>query len=96
MANGIDKAFMEQLKSKTDIVQVIGSYIPIKKNGGNHWACCPFHHERTPSFSINQDGQFYHCFGCHTGGDVIKFVQEYESLTFIDAVRLLAEKAGME
>ncbi len=96
MANGIDKAFMEQLKSKTDIVQVIGSYIPVKKNGGNHWACCPFHHERTPSFSINQDGQFYHCFGCHTGGDVIKFVQEYESLSFIDAVRLLAEKVGME
>ncbi len=96
MANGIDKAFMEQLKSKTDTVQVIGSYIPVKKNGGNHWACCPFHHERTPSFSINQDGQFYHCFGCHTGGDVIKFVQEYESLSFIDAVRLLAEKAGME
>ena len=96
MSPGFDKTFLEQLKSKTDIVQIISSYIPLQRKGNSHWACCPFHHEKTPSFCIDGEGQFYHCFGCGAGGDVIKFVQEYESLDFAGAVRLLAEKAKME
>lgn len=96
MSPGFDKTFLEQLKSKTDIVQIISSYIPLQRKGKSHWACCPFHHEKTPSFCIDGEGQFYHCFGCGAGGDVIKFVQEYESLDFAGAVRLLAEKAKME
>ena len=70
--------FMQELKAKNDIVDVIGSYVAIDRKGGNHWACCPFHHERTPSFAVNQSEQFYHCFGCGESGDVVKFVKEME------------------
>lgn len=94
MANkGFDTDFIEQLKSKSDIAEVIRSYIPLDQKGRNFWARCPFHHEKTPSFSVNQDGQFYHCFGCGKSGDVINFVMEMESLEFMDACRLLAERA---
>ena len=87
--------FLQQLKSKTDIVDVVSSYISLEKKGSNYWACCPFHHEKTPSFSVNQQDQFYHCFGCGVSGDVITFVQELESIDFIDAVKILAERVKM-
>ena len=86
---------MQQLKNKNDLVEVIGGYVHLEKKGGNYWACCPFHHEKTPSFSINAAEQFYHCFGCGVSGDVITFIREIESVDFIDAVRILAERAKL-
>ena len=92
---GIDAEFLRALKQKNDIVEVIRSYVPLDRKGGNHWACCPFHHEKTPSFSVSEGDQFYHCFGCGVSGDVVRFVQEIESTDFIGAVRILAARAKM-
>ncbi len=88
--------FLTTLKQKCDIVEVIGSYVALDRRGGQHWACCPFHHEKTASFAVNEADQFYHCFGCKESGDVIKFVQEIESTDFMGAVRILAARAKME
>lgn len=94
--NGFGTAFLEELKSRCDIVQVIGKYLSLEKKGRNYWGSCPFHHEKTPSFSVNPESQFYHCFGCGVSGDVIKFVEEMESVDFLGAVRLLCEQCGMK
>ena len=91
----VDPRYMEELKAKNNIVEVASSYVALDRKGGNHWACCPFHHERTPSFAINEADQFYHCFGCGVSGDVVKFVQEMESTDFMGAVRILAARAKM-
>lgn len=88
--------FIEKLKSKNDIVSIIGKYVHLEKKGKNYWACCPFHHEKTPSFSINEYEQFYHCFGCGESGDVITFLRKYENLEYGEAIKMLAENAGME
>ena len=88
-------AFLRALKQRSDIVEVIRSYVAVDRKGGNYWACCPFHHEKTPSFAVNESEQFYHCFGCQESGDVIKFVQEIESTDFMGAVRILAARAKM-
>ena len=90
---GIDPRFMQELKQKNNIVEVIGSYVALDRKGGNYWACCPFHHEKTPSFAVNEAEQFYHCFGCGVSGDVVMFVQEIESTDFMGAVRILAARA---
>lgn len=90
---GMDPRFMQELKQKNNIVEVIGSYIALDRKGGNYWACCPFHHEKTPSFAVNESEQFYHCFGCGVSGDVVRFVQEIESTDFLGAVRILAARA---
>ena len=90
-----DQEYLQQLKSKNDLVDVVGSYVHLEKKGANYWACCPFHHEKTPSFSVNAADQFYHCFGCGVSGDVITFIREIESVDFMDAVRILAERAKM-
>ena len=95
MPNGLDSEFLAKLKSKNDIVEVIGNYVSLEKKGSNYWACCPFHHEKTPSFSVNSIDQYYHCFGCGVSGDVVKFVMEMESVDFMDACKILADKAGM-
>ncbi|MBQ1302964.1 MAG: DNA primase [Firmicutes bacterium] len=87
---------VEQIKSNIDIVDVIGSYVPLKKAGSNYKGLCPFHGEKTPSFNVSQDKQFYHCFGCGAHGDVIIFVQQMENLDFLDAVEKLADRAGLE
>ena len=92
---GFDNKFIDELKIKNDIVDVVGRYVRLEQRGGNFWGKCPFHHEKTPSFSVNPNGQFYYCFGCHKSGDVINFVMEMESLDFNDAVKILAEKAKM-
>ncbi len=92
----VDPKFLEELRQKNEITEVISSYIPLNKKGNTHWACCPFHHERTPSFAVNEADQFYHCFGCSVSGNVIKFVQEMESTDFMGAVRILAARAKME
>lgn len=96
VSKGIDAEFLRALKQKNDIVEVVRSYVALDRKGGNHWACCPFHHERTPSFSVSENDQFYHCFGCGVSGDVVRFVQEIESTDFIGAVRILAARAKME
>src|SRR5579863_3543601 len=89
--------FVEQLKSSIDIVNVVGEYVRLKRVGatGRYTGLCPFHQEKTPSFSVNQTRQFYHCFGCHVGGDAIKFVMEVDGLTFIEALKLLSERSGI-
>lgn len=92
---GVDQEFLRTLKDKLNIVDVASAYFNLEKKGGNYWACCPFHHEKTASFSVNESGQFYHCFGCGASGDVIKLVSEMESLEFMDTVKLLAERAKL-
>ncbi len=88
--------FLRLLKEKNDLVEVIGSYVKLERKGSNYWACCPFHHEKTPSFSINSIDGYYHCFGCGASGNVLRFVQEYENLEFMQAVQILAKRAGLE
>lgn len=88
--------FIRVLKEKNDIVEVIGSYIKLERRGYNYWACCPFHHEKTPSFSVNAADKFYHCFGCGASGDVIGFVKNYENADFMQAVHILAARAKLE
>jgi len=88
--------FVDDLKSHLDIVQVVGERVPLRKAGGASWkGLCPFHGEKTPSFNVHADKQFFHCFGCGASGDVIEFVKRSDSLTFPDAVRQLAGRAGM-
>ena len=95
-SRGFDSRFMQELKQKNEIVDVISGYVSLDQKGNTPWACCPFHHERTPSFAVNQAEQFYHCFGCGVSGDVVKFVQEIESTDFMGAVRILAARAKMQ
>lgn len=88
--------FLITLKEKINIVDVASGYLTLERRGANYWACCPFHHEKTPSFAINEADQYYHCFGCGESGDVIKFVRELENIEFMDAVKLLAERVGLQ
>ena len=91
----IPESFLDQLNDRLDIVDVVSAYVPLKKRGSNHWGLCPFHHEKTPSFSVNESRQIFHCFGCGKGGGAISFVMEIENLSFPDAVHKLAEQVGM-
>ena len=95
MSQGFTPEFLEELKYKCDIVQIISQYVPLQKKGGRYFGCCPFHNEKTGSFCVNQSEGFYHCFGCGASGDVIKFIQEIESVGFFDAVKYLADKVGL-
>lgn len=94
MAGGFTPEFLEELKYKCDIVEVISQYVPLQKKGGRYFGCCPFHNEKTPSFCVNNG--WYHCFGCGASGDVVKFVMEMESVSFYDAVKILADKVGLQ
>jgi len=87
------QATLEQVRAANDIVDVIGTYIPLKRAGANFLALCPFHKEKTPSFNVNPQRQIFHCFGCHKGGNVFTFVREYENIDFVEAVRRLADRA---
>jgi DNA primase len=91
----IPRSFIETLLNRADIVQVINQRVPLKKAGSNYKACCPFHDEKTPSFNVNQQKQFYHCFGCGASGDALKFLMEYDGLPFVEAVETLASQYGM-
>ena len=84
---------LERIRAASDIVDIVGSYLPLKRAGARFTALCPFHKEKTPSFSVNPQLQIFHCFGCHKGGDVFAFVREFENLDFPEAVRRLAERA---
>jgi DNA primase len=93
MSGFFTPATLEQVRAASDIVDVIGSYVTLKRAGANFTALCPFHKEKTPSFNVNPQKQIFHCFGCHKGGDVFTFVKEYENIPFPDAVRRLADRA---
>lgn len=86
---------VEEIRSRNDIVSVIGSYIRLQKKGSNYMGLCPFHNEKTPSFSVSASKQMYHCFGCGVGGNVFTFIMEYENYSFLEALRFLAERAGI-
>jgi DNA primase len=93
MAGLFSSGVLEQIRAASDIVDVIGSYLPLKRAGANFTALCPFHKEKTPSFNVNPQRQIFYCFGCHKGGDVFTFVKEYESIDFVEAVKRLADRA---
>src|SRR5262245_45876191 len=95
MAGIIPPDKLEQIRSANDIVDVIGAVLPLKRAGANFTALCPFHKEKSPSFNVNPHRQTFHCFGCHKGGDVFTFIQEYESLSFVEAVKRLAERPSI-
>ncbi|MEI8063548.1 MAG: CHC2 zinc finger domain-containing protein, partial [Verrucomicrobiota bacterium] len=96
MSGRISDQIIEQVRTANDVVDVIGAYFPLKKAGANFRALCPFHKEKTPSFNVTPSKQIWHCFGCGAGGDVFKFVMQYESLDFLAAVRRLAERSGIK
>ena len=92
----IPEQFVDELVSRTDIVDLVGSYVRLNKKGNNYWGLCPFHSEKTASFSVSPDKQICYCFGCHKGGGAINFVMEVENLSFVDAVHNLAQRAGLQ
>ena len=96
MAGKIPSPFIDAVLARTDIVELIGARVPLRKAGKDYKACCPFHEERTPSFTVSSDKQFYHCFGCGMHGSAIGFLMEYERLSFVEAVTDLAARAGLE
>lgn len=85
-----------EVRSRNDIVDVVGSYVKLDKKGGNYWGLCPFHNENTPSFSVNGNKQIFHCFGCGEGGNVVTFIMKYENITFPEAIVSLAQRAGFQ
>ncbi len=91
----IPESFIQDLLARVDIVDLVDSYVPLKKAGANYAACCPFHNEKSPSFTVSPTKQFYHCFGCGAHGTAIGFVMEYQGMGFVDAVQELASRAGM-
>lgn len=95
MAGRFPPAWLDELRARSDLVQIVSAYVPLKKNGRNYWGLCPFHGEKTASFSVNAEQQFYYCFGCKAGGSVFTFIQEMEHLSFSEAVELLAERAHL-
>ncbi len=95
MSNRIPESFIQELVLRTDIVQLIDAYVPLKKAGRHFVACCPFHNEKTPSFSVNSQKQFYHCFGCGASGNVISFLMNYSRKSFLEAVDMLAARLGL-
>ncbi|MDE1266047.1 DNA primase [Vibrio aestuarianus] len=96
MAGHIPRSFIDDLLARLDIVDIIDARVKLKKKGKNYGACCPFHNEKTPSFSVSQEKQFYHCFGCGVHGNAIDFMMEYERLEFVDAIEELASFVGLD
>jgi DNA primase len=92
----IPESFIQELLLRTDIVDLIDGYVPLRKAGANHAACCPFHSEKTPSFTVSQSKQFYHCFGCGAHGTAIGFLMEYSGLGYVEAIKELASRAGLQ
>lgn len=96
MAGKIPRDFIDDLLSRTDVVDIVDSRVKLKKAGKNYQACCPFHNEKTPSFTVSQDKQFYHCFGCGAHGNAISFMMEFDRLEFVEAIEELARFHGLE
>ena len=91
----IPEQFVDELVSRTDIVDLVSGYVRLNKKGNNYWGLCPFHSEKTASFSVSPDKQICYCFGCHKGGGAINFLMEMENLSFVEAVQQLAQRAGL-
>ncbi len=87
---------VEEVRSRNDIVDVIGSYVKLQKKGSSYFGLCPFHNEKSPSFSVSRDKQMYYCFGCGAGGNVFTFLMEYENFSFVEALKFLADRAGVQ
>lgn len=96
MVGRIPRSFIDELINRIDIVDLIDSYVSLRKTGRNYKACCPFHTEKTPSFTVSPDKQFYYCFGCGAHGSAIGFMMDYAHLNFVEAVHELASRAGLE
>jgi DNA primase len=96
MSGMIPRPFIDDLLNRVDIVEVIDSRVPLKKKGREFWACCPFHGEKTPSFSVSPSKQFYHCFGCQKSGNAIGFLMDYDHMEFVEAIESLAQSLGIE
>ncbi len=96
MSGRIPDAWLDELRARLNIVDVVGDYVQLKPKGRRYWGLCPFHNEKTASFSVDGEEQMYYCFGCHKGGTVINFVMEMERMEFLDAVKLLAERARLD
>src|SRR6188768_1345134 len=96
MPGRIPQHFIDELVARADIVELIGSRVQLKKHGKEYKACCPFHGEKTPSFTVVPDKQFYHCFGCNAHGTALGFLMEHDHLSFVEAVEELAERVGLE
>ena len=92
MAGRIPSAWLDELYARTDIVSVVSSYLPLKKDGRRYWGLCPFHNEKTASFSVNSELNLYYCFGCKAGGNVVQFVMEMERCSYMEAVKILADR----
>ena len=91
----LSESFISELKARNDIEEVISSYVNVKRRGRNLVGLCPFHSEKTPSFTVYPDSQSFYCFGCGAGGDVVTFVKKIENLDYIEAVKSLAQRAGL-
>ena len=96
MAGFIPQSFIDDLLSRADIVDVVGSRVTLKKTGKNYSGLCPFHQEKTPSFSVEPDKQFYYCFGCGKGGNAIGFVMDFDNIEYPQAIETLASSMGLE
>ncbi|MGL5531971.1 MAG: CHC2 zinc finger domain-containing protein, partial [Plesiomonas shigelloides] len=96
MAGQIPRAFIDDLLARTDIVDLVDARVKLKKQGKNYHACCPFHNEKTPSFTVSAEKQFYHCFGCGAHGNAIGFLMDFDRLEFVEAVEELASQHGLE
>ena len=91
-----EEELIEEVREKNDIVDVISSYVSLKKKGSSWFGLCPFHNEKSPSFSVSRDKQMYYCFGCGQGGNVYTFLMEYNRMSFVEALQQLAQRAGVE
>jgi DNA primase len=96
MPGRIPQNFIDDVLDRLDIIDVIGSRIELRKSGKNYSACCPFHDEKTPSFSVSPDKQFYYCFGCGVGGNAVGFVLDFDKTTFPETIENLAKRVGLE
>lgn len=95
MSHRIPRSFIDELLSRCDLVELINTRVPLRKSGSNYTACCPFHQEKTPSFSVNANKQFYHCFGCGVSGNAISFLMDYQHVSFVEAIEILANNLGL-
>ena len=86
----IPRSFIDDLLARVDLVELINASVPLKRSGKNYMACCPFHKEKTPSFSVSPEGQFYHCFGCGQSGNAISFLMDYQRMEFVESIEHLA------
>ncbi|MCP4492933.1 MAG: DNA primase [Gammaproteobacteria bacterium] len=96
MSGRVPRAFIDDLLNRLDIIEVVDSRVPLKKKGKDYWACCPFHNEKSPSFSVSQNKQLYHCFGCKESGNAIGFLMDYDHMEFVEAIENLAHGLGLE